>query len=478
MQTLIRLTSWAAVSLILALIIPSVTLAQESPPVEINLVADKLSYTQGEPIKMGITVTNTSGQDVTTRKGFMSQDFHLLITFTDPDNNPIRNKFLGVAQGEPGPSRIFIDQNEVSNNAVLAEVFPAVSPGNTVLNVIDDARDYYDLPKTGRYSAQVISSLETFPRYYTDSATGELLAYLDDPLRKNFDPLVSNKIFFDIVPIQPVVKSSIQVKVSLQQIGEGTKPRVSKSPLLNVPVHLIPRSRIPSTYFPINFKTYGIIYDNVEPLISSYTTLPSPNAKEGIAKFEVDPNDYVVIARYNQSQDFKHMGSQIDATDPRWTSGQPIVVNLMVMEKANGKKVPGKTTKKTGSELLITEPEFVLWDTDQEFYPFIFETIGDWSITTSVNLPEGFKADYKSLDADVRSEMEAIQFTITDVGSKWEETEVTHKIKHKGKTEVIKSKIGVKLSNGLAKKKGLGPYGHTETPGPFKGGRKVGQKQE
>jgi len=476
MKTLIRLTPWAAASLILALIIPSVTLAQETPPVEINLVADKYSYTQGEPIKMSIMVTNTSGQDVNTRKGFTSQNFHLQITFTDPDGNPIRNKFLGVAQGEPGTNRIYTDQNNVSHNAVLAEVFLAV---NTIPNVIDDARAYYDLPKTGRYSAQVITSLETFPRYYEDLDTGERLAYLDDPLRKNFDPLVSNKISFDILPIQPGVKSSIEVKVCLLEIGTGSKPPTAKSPLLSVPVHLIPRSSIPNDYLPINFKTYGIIYDKVDPLKSVFTTLPSPNAKEGIAKFENIPkDDYVVIAHYGKSQDFKHMGSQIDATDPAWTSGQPIVVNLMVMEKANGKKVPAKTTKKTGSELLIIQPEFVLWDNEQEFYPFVFETIGNWSVTTSITPPEGFKADYKSLPADVRNEIEAVQFTITDVGSKWEETEVTYKIKHEKIQETIKSKIGIKLSEKLAKEKGLGIYGHTESPGTFKGGRKVGQKQE
>jgi hypothetical protein len=69
--------------------------------------------------------------------------------------------------------------------------------------------------------------------------------------------------------------------------------------------------------------------------------------------------------------------------------------------------------------------------------------------------------------------MEAVQFTITDEGSSWKETKVTYKIKHKKKTTTIKTKIGVKLSRKLAKKKGLGIYGHTPSPGPFKGGKKV-----
>ena len=36
-----------------------------------------------------------------------------------------------------------------------------------------------------------------------------------------------------------------------------------------------------------------------------------------------------------------------------------------------------------------------------------------------------------------------------------------------------RAKVGVKLSKKLAKAKGFGQYGHTDPPGPFKGGKKV-----
>ena len=73
---------------------------------------------------------------------------------------------------------------------------------------------------------------------------------------------------------------------------------------------------------------------------------------------------------------------------------------------------------------------------------------------------------------------EAVQFTITDVGSKWEETEVTYAVTHKGKTKKIKKKIGVKLSEKLAQQKGVGVWGHTPSPGPFKGGKKLGHLKD
>ena len=119
------------------------------------------------------------------------------------------------------------------------------------------------------------------------------------------------------------------------------------------------------------------------------------------------------------------------------------------------------------------------WDSTVETYPFVFETIGDWEVETTVEPPEGFEAAHKSLDAQVVvNEIEAVQFTITDVGSSWVETGVKYKIRHKKKTTTIESKIGIKMSKKLAKEKKKTIYGDTEAPGPFKGGRKVKDKDE
>ena len=73
-------------------------------------------------------------------------------------------------------------------------------------------------------------------------------------------------------------------------------------------------------------------------------------------------------------------------------------------------------------------------------------------------------SDQESLSEEVNTEVEAVQFTITDVGSDWVATGVVHDIKHKGKKEKIKSKIGVKLSKKLAKEKGLDVFGKKVKP--------------
>ena len=65
----------------------------------------------------------------------------------------------------------------------------------------------------------------------------------------------------------------------------------------------------------------------------------------------------------------------------------------------------------------------------------------------------------------MNTELEAIQFTIIDVGSKWKPTKVKYKIKHKGKVKDIEGEIGIKLAPGLAKKKGVSEYGEEGKPG-------------
>ncbi|MBW1775257.1 MAG: hypothetical protein JRJ82_20580 [Deltaproteobacteria bacterium] len=466
-----KLTALIACSIALAFLFCTGALAQDEAPIKITLTAEKTAFSPGEPIKLQVRVFNDTIADAITRERFFGQNFYTLITFTDPDGLTVVNKYKDETD-EPGPSDIFGERP-----AAVAEIVPPL-PGGERLMVLDDAREFYDLSKYGRYCAQVLVPLETFSTYDQDEQ-GILYAYLDDPDRKGYDPLASNKICFELLASAPVGTSVIHVKVAHLKIGQETRPKTTKTPLEYVQVLLIPQSDIPQDFYPINHKTYSVIWAWANGSSSSPEIVTSYTDNDGIAKFfNVPQNDYLVLAFYDESQDFKHMGSPIPADDPDWLTDLPIEKFLMVMEKFNGKKVAGKTKRYKGSDLLITEPEFVLWDSEQEQYPFVFESVGDWDVITSVAPPEGFTTDYKDLDAEVNNELEAVQFTITDVGSQWKETEVKYKIKHKGKTKTIKSKIGVKLSKKLQKKKGLGPYGHTKHPGPFKGGKKVGHEKQ
>jgi hypothetical protein len=131
----------------------------------------------------------------------------------------------------------------------------------------------------------------------------------------------------------------------------------------------------------------------------------------------------------------------------------------------NGKQVPGRDLEELGSYLAIIEPEYLDWTSGQEQYPFIFISDGDWGITTSVAPPDGFVPDYPTLSTSVTDSIvnvappvegfvaeypvltptdegtTAVQFTLTDIGSDWTETGVTHVITHKGGMRIRTSAV-------------------------------------
>jgi hypothetical protein len=177
----------------------------------------------------------------------------------------------------------------------------------------------------------------------------------------------------------------------------------------------------------------------------------------GKCVLQVPAGHYYIIGLYESDGEQIYCG--VNAGN--CASGQTVTKYMQVIVKADKSKAPGKSKKLNGSELLIIEPEYVEWDGTEEYYPFIFESIGDWNVETSVAPPEGFVTDYDTLAEDVNNELEALQFTITDVGTKWNEpTEITHNIKHKKKKHKIKSKVHQKLKKKLAKEKGVDIYGN------------------
>ncbi len=441
--------------------------AQETQaPIAITLVASKASYLEKEPIKLEIRVANISDADVITRKGFFNQAFHLKLTFIDPDGEVVR--FFSLAGGaEGGPPLCVRGQC----TAVQAEVIPPPPRGEKV-TIIDDAKGNYDLTKLGHYRAFVSVPLNTFAGATKDAATGEQFAFLDGPGRQLFDPLRSNSISFDIVPREPIARSAIKVSANKLVVGRGPKPEaIKKIPLEGLPVRLFKRSSVPDDFKPIDYKTFPLVWQYVPPIARTLT-----NA-QGFGSFERAPrDDYVVIAEHRGAEDLIYIGAPIGADDPDWPTADPISAHLAVIEKADKTQVAGRTTRVTGSELLITAPGYVLWDNTEELYPFVFESIGKWSVTTTVSPPEGFVADHATLSTGVSTARTAVQFTIAETGSRWEETDVTYKVDYKGKSKVIMHKIGIRLSKKLAQEKGLGIYGHTESPGVFEGGKKVVNK--
>jgi hypothetical protein len=247
----------------------------------------------------------------------------------------------------------------------------------------------------------------------------------------------------------------ILVKAVKYTIGLGHHPSITESPIVGMPVRVFAKSpgSCAAQYGIISWPHYKEIWDNCPMIASGATNV------YGKVTFSVPPGTYIVIGKYDpnpsQPNDEKYMADNVFGLK----AGETRQAFLPFIVLATGKGHSCKYTQQTGSNLLIIEPEHVEWDGEQEQYPFAFQGEGDWTVETSVTPPEGFVTDYSSLSADVKTSLKSIQFTLTDIGSKWKDTQVKHRIKHKGKWKTINTKIGVKLSEKLAKKRGLTVFG-------------------
>jgi hypothetical protein len=154
---------------------------------------------------------------------------------------------------------------------------------------------------------------------------------------------------------------------------------------------------------------------------------------------------YVVIGR---ATNFDYVKTAV-SPDPLYSTypvlmapaGQIKQVPLALVATFNGKIVPGKRLEEYGSYLAIVEPEFMDWTDSVEQYPFVLVAEGDWGVETSVTPPEGFVANEPVLSTEVVDNVTALQFTLTDIGSDWTETGITHVIKHKGETRIRTSAV-------------------------------------
>jgi hypothetical protein len=236
--------------------------------------------------------------------------------------------------------------------------------------------------------------------------------------------------------------ANLKVQADRHVVQQGPHPGSDKYPIPDMEVRVFDKTELQNDGISASWHNYEGIWTNYTDVSRGFTDI------NGSVDFIIPEGNFIVIGNYT-SEVAENLFMGVSAGN--LACGDSNKKYLQVIEKADGDKVSGKYHKKTGSELLIIEPEYIEWDSTQELYPFIFDSLGEWNVTTVVFPPEGFVADYNNLTEEVYSEYEAIQFTITDVGSEWVDTLVEHEVKHKGKKEKIKSKIGVKKKKGWNK---------------------------
>jgi hypothetical protein len=452
------------------------------------------TFQLGEPIYAQVTLANRDVNDIITEAGTSDRKLHLELHFTQllPDGgSQLITTLYPENLNEPvNPKKVLLAN--IPRQVIPVEVFAA---GTGISYEPFSALDFYELNAAGKYYVKVVMGRLTFSGYFTSDDNANY-APLESIVNKGDieSPAIGFHILEDrdgdgysypepygalasladcddenpsIYPGAPEIPGNgidedcsgsdlatqggtILCKVDKHTVGTGSYPGAFKEPLSGVPVRVYDMSAgsCVKTRYGVSWQFYEGIWKGCNPPVAGGDTV------NGKISLNVPPGDYLVIA-YPDATSSVYLGRNASGI----TSGTTEQVYLQMIIKANGKKSPGKVTRRTGSELLIIEPEYVEWDGTQEYYPFIFESVGDWGVTTSVDPPEGFVADYNLLSAEVSSSAATVQFTITDIGSEWVATGVEHEVEHKGKKEKIKSKIDVKLTKELAKQKGLDIYG-------------------
>jgi hypothetical protein len=173
----------------------------------------------------------------------------------------------------------------------------------------------------------------------------------------------------------------------------------------------------------------------------------------GICVMGVKPGNYYVV-----SSDVRQPG-----TYPAHDLGQvtasnsPKQARLAFLRTLDNKTTPGKSTRVSGSDIWIYEPEYVVWGGTEEYYPFVFESDDNWTVNVCLNPPQGYSVaqGQNCVQQLVPGQPKSILFQIVETGSIPSDVAVRISLTEHGKKQEILEKVGTRLSQSLAKAKGV-----------------------
>ena len=244
--------------------------------------------------------------------------------------------------------------------------------------------------------------------------------------------------------------SNIDVIAQQYIVGWGTRPPVQREPLDNIPI--VAFSIAPGTCARELLEDHWWLMCFALPDIFAQCTPAASGVTNGAGcvRLNLPPGNYLIASHFDVDGD-GDLDMYLGQVACHLNCHETTVERLYMFTLAVGRHMGGKCYRFTGSELLVVEPEEVTWDGTEQQYPFVFDSQGDWEVTVSVAPPEGFVADYDELSETVASDLRAVQFTITELGSDLVPTQTSFDITHKGRRQLFQSSIGLKLTPDYAR---------------------------
>ena len=458
------------------------------------------------PLKATITVTNVSGGQVLTRQGFSGEPWEVLLIFTSPSGDTVTSHLtLGDpnAEDEP-PTVVWVRDAEGVNRKVYVQGIEVLSSDFTRTVALPDARQLYEL-MAEQYTVQVIIPFQRYEVILT-TVDGVPVAPSTDAVFEGY--LVSNVVDLTILgdadadgytvpvgdpggpaPIKPdcqdadpavnpgateiegngidddcdattldvppLTPALVTIEAELFEVGGGNQPGVTKSPLVGLPVQLFDQTSSCVQTFGTSFQAWASIWGSSCPAPRNGVT-----DEAGLLVMSTPPGDYLAIGQY-QPVGFEepvYVGKLVGTV----AEGQVVSKTLRLILRPDGPAAPGQSTILTGSELRLIHPLYIGWDSPQESYPFIFESVGAWSIKTTIDVPTGFVSDSTTSQIEVDSSLTGALFTVTSGEGEWVNTSVTQQVTHNRTRETVTSKIGVRLSKELAHQLGISRWGQPD----------------
>lgn len=234
------------------------------------------------------------------------------------------------------------------------------------------------------------------------------------------------------------LNATILVRSLLHSVESGCRPRVTKVPLaleLRVFVRASGPPPSPRDYATIWNSGPGLVPPNVQ--ISGPVAVPQGRERANLYTIQVAASSrYLVIGKANVTCNGLPASVYVGSHTGVLAANSVTRKHLHVLQRANGRCLPAEGTEIPGSLLIVTEPQYLEFESAVELCPIVYESIeGDWNVSVEATPPEGFLCDPPgSLETSlVDSTLQALQFTITDVGSDWTFTRLQHRIRHRGR---------------------------------------------